>query len=170
MISEITSKGGEGSVWRAVRFIPKTEKLELVVSFFFLSFNRHGVILCWNLWDVCSSNLASLIRHWFTIYSELAAAQVPWLYLVRHTPAHNICQNMWPPRILFSLVLSLPLRINLPSTTTSPAFPPSIPSSCSGSPRIRGTRATWNSWWQTETLLSMRSHSQMSVNIEGNTN
>lgn len=41
--------------------------------------------------------------------SNLAEAQVPRLYLVWHTPAHNICQNMWPPRILFSFFPCLPL-------------------------------------------------------------
>ena len=43
------------------------------ISFVFfpcLSFNMRRVILVWNLWDVfslCSSNLVSLIRCWFTI-------------------------------------------------------------------------------------------------------
>lgn len=144
-------------------------KYRLILSFFFPSFNTHGVILDWNLWDVCSSNLVSLIQHWFTIwYSNLAEAQFPWLYLVRHTPAHNICQNMWPSCILFSFFPGFPLHVH--PTTTAAAFFPSILSPSADPPLIRRTKATRNSWWQTETFLSIRSHSLMSVNVDENAN
>lgn len=102
--SEITRKG-------RVMSCKINAGMNSTLKLFFSSFNTHSVILDWNLWDVCSSNLVSLIRHWFTSYviQQLGRGSSPRLYLVWYTLAHNICQNMWPPRILFSFFPCLPL-------------------------------------------------------------
>lgn len=69
----------------------------------------YGMFALLILWVSYSTDLLA------TWYSELAAAQVPWLYLFWDTPAHNICQNMWPRSILSpSVPCLLPLHINPP--------------------------------------------------------
>ena len=65
------------------------------------------------------SYCTDLLSQW---YSNLADVQVRWLYLERHTRAHNICQNMWPSRILFSFLYRY---ISTLSTPSPPAIPPS---------------------------------------------
>lgn len=142
-------------------------------SIHMFSFHTHGVIPGWNLWDVfflCSSNLVSLIRHWFTIsvIQQLGRRSSPLIvsgtthtstqYLSKHLAfAHSffpVLLHITPPPPHFHLIsLCLFLFPIFPTTTTTTAYPK----------RIKTKRH-----WQTETFLSMRSHSLMSVNQDEN--
>lgn len=83
--------------------------------------SSHGVIRSENSWNVCSSNLVTdLLSTW---YSNLAEAQVPWLYLVRHTHQHIIFVKTCGLHAFFSSFFPVFLFI---STPPPPSFPPSL--------------------------------------------
>lgn len=106
-------------------------------------FSLFALLILWVSYD------ADLLSPW---YSNLADAQVPWLYLVRRTPAHNICQNIWPSRILHLLLSPPVIHLTSPPSPSPPPPPPALSPFLSSSldPLEDPWRPTWHSWWQTE--------------------
>lgn len=94
------------------------------LKLFFSSFNTHGVILDWNLWDVCSSNLVSLIRHWFTSYvmQQLGRGSSPPIVSgMTHTSTQYLSKHVASKHSFLLLSMSSS------SSPPSPSSPPSLP-------------------------------------------
>lgn len=112
----------------------------LILSFFFSSFKTHGVILDWNLWHVCSSNLVSLIMHWFTIslIQQLGRCSSP---LIVSGTTHTSTQYLSKHVAFMHSFLLLFLSSTSDKThhhqhpLSPPAFSPSLPLPC-----IRSTK------------------------------
>lgn len=70
-------------------------KYRLILSFFFPSFNTHGVILDWNLWDVCSSNLVSLTALIYYLIQQLGRGSIPLIVSgTTHTSSQYLSKHV----------------------------------------------------------------------------